>query len=118
MTDANVNPHPLINGVPPIWAAAWGKDEFGVYASSSVGGVSRRLRWIPPGRFWMGSSEGEVERYDERPRHQVTIASGFWMIHGKSAYQQSVPVQSPRRAFSRVLTESEYIVTFPQRSPP
>jgi formylglycine-generating enzyme required for sulfatase activity len=85
MTDANViidsGRRPLINGVPPIWATAWGKDEFGVYASFSINEVSQRLRWIPPGRFWMGSPGGEAGRYYyERPRHEVTIASGFWMM--------------------------------------
>lgn len=71
----------LTNGVPPIWATTWGKDEFGVYAAFYLGEVVQRLRWIPPGRFWMGSPEGEVGRYnDEGPRHQATIASGFWMM--------------------------------------
>jgi|WetSurMetagenome_2_1015567.scaffolds.fasta_scaffold122015_2 formylglycine-generating enzyme required for sulfatase activity len=85
MTDANViidsGRRPLINGVPPIWATAWGKDEFGVYASFSINEVSQRLRWIPPGRLWMGSPKGEAGRnYNERHRHEVTIASGFWMM--------------------------------------
>jgi formylglycine-generating enzyme required for sulfatase activity len=85
MTGANViigsGRHPLINGVPPIWATVCGKDEFGVYASFSIGRVSQRLRWIPPGRFWMGSPEGEEGRFDvEGPRHDVTLGSGFWMM--------------------------------------
>ena len=46
-----------------------------------VGDVTQRLRWIPPGRFRMGSPEDEEGRYpDEGPRHEETIASGFWMF--------------------------------------
>jgi formylglycine-generating enzyme required for sulfatase activity len=43
--------------------------------------VSQRLRWIPPGRFLMGSPENEPERWnDEGPQHTVTIAKGFWLF--------------------------------------
>ena len=31
--------------------------------------------WIPPGKFWMGSEDGQP---DEKPVHQVTV-HGFWM---------------------------------------
>jgi formylglycine-generating enzyme required for sulfatase activity len=45
-----------------------------------VANVVQRLRWIPPGVFWMGSPEAEEGRApDEGPRHQVTIEPGFWM---------------------------------------
>jgi len=73
--------HPLADGRPPAWASAWGQDGFGVFAAFSVDGVTQRLRWIPPGRFWMGSPEDEPGRWDaEGPRHQVTIAEGFWLF--------------------------------------
>ena len=43
--------------------------------------VRQRLRWIPPGRFLMGSPPDEEGRYsDEGPQHEVTIAEGFWMF--------------------------------------
>ena len=43
--------------------------------------VRQRLRWIPPGRFLMGSPDDEEGRdSDEGPRHEVTIGSGFWMF--------------------------------------
>jgi formylglycine-generating enzyme required for sulfatase activity len=43
--------------------------------------VIQRLRWIPPGRFWMGSPEGEPGHYgDEGPRHLVTLTQGFWLF--------------------------------------
>ena len=36
--------------------------------------------WIPPGTFQMGCSPGDHEcNDDEKPPHQVTISSGFWM---------------------------------------
>jgi formylglycine-generating enzyme required for sulfatase activity len=36
--------------------------------------------WIPPGRFLMGCSPGDVECNDyERPAHPVEITRGFWM---------------------------------------
>ena len=36
--------------------------------------------WIPPGTFTMGCSPGDAECDDgEKPAHQVTITSGFWL---------------------------------------
>jgi formylglycine-generating enzyme required for sulfatase activity len=73
--------HPLMNGFPPLWASGWGEDEFGLYADFAMDEVVQRLRWIAPGRFWMGSPEGEAGRFeDEGPRHGVTLSSGFWMM--------------------------------------
>ncbi len=44
--------------------------------------------WIPPGSFWMGAQDNEVDAHaDEYPRHQVTISEGFWM--GKYEVTQS-----------------------------
>jgi formylglycine-generating enzyme required for sulfatase activity len=43
-------------------------------------GVYTRLRWIPPGKFFMGSPEGEFGQWeDEGPLHQVTLSKGFWL---------------------------------------
>ncbi len=71
----------------PKWASAIGRDRFGLWCEIAVepkrGGepVIQRLRWIPPGRFWMGSLEDEPGRYDgEGPRHQVTLTEGFWLF--------------------------------------
>jgi formylglycine-generating enzyme required for sulfatase activity len=42
--------------------------------------ITMRLRWIKPGRFWMGSPEDEKGRYsNEGPRHGVEITQGFWL---------------------------------------
>ena len=68
-------------GVAPAWADGWGRDDFGPWVDLRVEKVTQRLRWIPPGEFWMGSPEDEEGRYrDEGPRHEETIASGFWMF--------------------------------------
>jgi formylglycine-generating enzyme required for sulfatase activity len=69
----------------PNWASAMGRDRFGLYADVSVPSkaedVIQRLRWIPPGRFWMGSPPDEEGRYDfEGPRHEMTIRDGYWLF--------------------------------------
>ena len=36
--------------------------------------------WIPAGTFQMGATPGDPDAYDdEKPRHRVEIAKGFWM---------------------------------------
>jgi sulfatase modifying factor 1 len=73
--------HPLANGCPPDWASGWGQDRYGVFAEFTLLKVTQRLRWIPPGRFWMGSPESEPGRYDdEGPPHQVTLPQGYWLF--------------------------------------
>jgi formylglycine-generating enzyme required for sulfatase activity len=74
--------HPLERGVPPAWASEWGEDELhGPFCAFEIDGVVQRLRWIPPGSFWMGAPEDEEERFDnEGPRHLLTIADGFWIF--------------------------------------
>jgi len=90
----------------PAWASAMGRDRYGLWAEIAVvpvtpkrlqgrtrtaappGTVGRdlepivqRLRWIPPGRFLMGSPEDEPGRWNaEGPQHQVTIGKGFWLF--------------------------------------
>ncbi len=72
--------HPLADGNPPPWASAWGQDRFGVWVAFTIGDATQRLRWIPPGRFLMGSPETEAGRDDdEGPQHEVTISRGFWL---------------------------------------
>jgi len=73
--------HPLADGRPPDWATAWGEDRYGVHVGFTVGKVDQRLRWIPPGRFSMGSPPSEEGRFgDEGPQHEVTLADGFWLF--------------------------------------
>ena len=73
--------HPLATGCPPAWASGWGQDRWGVFVEFTLREVTQRLRWIPPGRFWMGSPKEEPGRYDdEGPRHQVTLTEGYWLF--------------------------------------
>src|SRR5437764_1220055 len=56
-------------GQPPDWAQRWGHGAFGPWVTFRIGAVEQRMRWIPPGRFLMGSPEDENGRYDdEGPR--------------------------------------------------
>jgi formylglycine-generating enzyme required for sulfatase activity len=45
----------------------------------SILGVRQRFCLIPPGKFLMGSPEGEVGRYLDEKQHEVEISKGFWM---------------------------------------
>ncbi|MCB1737447.1 MAG: formylglycine-generating enzyme family protein, partial [Gammaproteobacteria bacterium] len=63
------------------WASLRGIDSFGAWIEFEYRGVSQRLRWIPPGRFRMGSPEDEPGRYPyEGPRHEVLIEEGYWLF--------------------------------------
>lgn len=71
----------FIRETKPEWASEIGRDQFGLWAAFEVAGVRQQLRWIPPGRFWMGSPENEEGRYDnEGPRHEVQLTHGFWLF--------------------------------------
>ena len=45
-----------------------------------------RIRWIPPGRFFMGSPDS-VGDDDEHPQHPVLISRGFWLAEGPCTQQ-------------------------------
>jgi formylglycine-generating enzyme required for sulfatase activity len=70
----------------PGWASAMGRDRFGLWADLRIevpsgAPLTQRLRWIPPGRFQMGSPEDEPGRVvREGPRHTVMIGQGFWLF--------------------------------------
>jgi formylglycine-generating enzyme required for sulfatase activity len=73
--------HPLTSGYPPTWASAWGQDPYGPWGAFRLKDVEQRLRWIPSGRFLMGSPPGERGRYDEEGlQHQVQLTQGFWLF--------------------------------------
>jgi formylglycine-generating enzyme required for sulfatase activity len=62
------------------WAVAAGRDRYGLWAAFEVKGVQQRLRWIPPGRFLMGSPPSEAQpKAREGPQHWVTIDPGLWL---------------------------------------
>ncbi len=64
---------------PDRFAIEWGRDEYGLFQSFAVGDVVQRMRWIPPGTFWMGSPEDEVGRFDREIQHRVELARGYWL---------------------------------------
>lgn len=62
------------------WATAAGRDRYGLWADAEVEGVAVRFRWIPPGRFLMGSPESEAGRHEnEGLQHEVTLTEGRWL---------------------------------------
>ena len=62
------------------WADTMGHDEYGVWATFRHAGVTQRLRWIPPGKFMMGSPANEVGRMDNEKQHAVIITRGYWLF--------------------------------------
>ena len=83
------------SGSPPSWASHWGRDQNGAWAEFTIDSSSsssdehdavrprvvQRMRWIRPGRFLMGSPEGEAGQFsDEGPQHEVQLTSGFWIF--------------------------------------
>ncbi|MGL4551919.1 MAG: SUMF1/EgtB/PvdO family nonheme iron enzyme [Gemmataceae bacterium] len=45
-----------------------------------VNSLGMALALVPPGRFWMGSPEGEPGRHpDEHPRHRVRLTRAFYL---------------------------------------
>ena len=73
---------------PWPWAAEIGADRFGLWALLRVCWVPYRLRWIPAGRFLMGSPEEEPERFDSERPHEVDLTRGFWL--GETAVPQAL----------------------------
>ena len=64
----------------PTWAHSIWYDRYGLAAQFRVENVPFVMRWIPPGRFMMGSPEDEPGRFhDEGPRHERVIENGFWL---------------------------------------
>lgn len=73
-------PAQMIPCFPPSWADVFGEDDCGVFAECEVRGVRFVWRWIPPGRFIMGSPDSEMGRWDhEGPQHEVVLTKGFWL---------------------------------------
>ena len=88
----------------PTWAVDFGADDYGLYATleitlervnkeskgiarwfrrkqSELDSVRQRMRWIPPGRFMMGSPDGKDYGISgQYPQHEVIITHGYWMF--------------------------------------
>ncbi|HMQ12993.1 MAG TPA: formylglycine-generating enzyme family protein [Candidatus Competibacter phosphatis] len=101
--------------IKPTWASAIGRDRFGLWCEITVEPkrgepVIQRLRWIPPGRFWMGSLEEETrglakEEHErewferEHPRNLVTLTDGYWLFDTPctQALWEAVMEENPSR---------------------
>jgi formylglycine-generating enzyme len=74
---------PDFNPTPPefpcLGMAEWGVDSTGPWQALVYKDIRYRFRWMPPGRFWMGSKETEPERWNDEDRHLVTLTEGFWL---------------------------------------
>jgi formylglycine-generating enzyme required for sulfatase activity len=95
--------HPLADGAPPEWASEWGQDRFGVFVAFRLGEVTQGMRWIPPGRFHIGSPPHEPGRYDnEGPRHTVVLSRGYWLFDSPctQALWEAVMGKNPSRFVS------------------
>jgi formylglycine-generating enzyme required for sulfatase activity len=92
-------PDPLASA----WATAVGRDSHGVFATFTAHGGSQRMRFIPPGRFTMGSPPSEAGRFDaEGPQHEVTLTEGYWLADTPctQALWQAVMGTNPSRCRS------------------
>ena len=81
----------------PSWAIRHGVDAYGYWAefalpatvsrpddptqqaSRAGASIGQRMRFIPPGRFWMGSPMAEAGRHDGETLHPVTLTRGYWL---------------------------------------
>jgi formylglycine-generating enzyme required for sulfatase activity len=64
---------------PSEWASCWGEDNYGVFQEFTYKNVIQRMRWIPPGKFMMGSPESEADRETNETQHEVILTQGFWL---------------------------------------
>ncbi|MGR9108909.1 MAG: formylglycine-generating enzyme family protein [Gammaproteobacteria bacterium] len=79
---------PLPKPFPEDWASEWGEDRYGLWMTLLYKSVPQTFRWIPAGRFLMGSPEDEPERFDNEKQHEVTLSRGFWL--GDAACTQAL----------------------------
>ena len=64
---------------PESWSSDWGQDNKGLWMSFTFKGIRQTFRWIPPGKFMMGSPEDEPERFAGEVLHEVTLTKGYWL---------------------------------------
>ena len=83
----------------PDWAESIGRDPCGLWAAARIADVSVRLRWIPPGPFWMGSPESEPGRWDDETLHEVVLTRGHWLAETPCTQElwQAVTGANPSR---------------------
>ena len=71
----------------PGWAVRHGVDEHGYWAEFGIQKLVQRMRFIPPGRFWMGSPLAELGREDNETLHPVTLTRGYWLADSACTWQ-------------------------------
>ncbi len=89
----------LLGPGKPAWAAGAGHDEFGPFADLALGGTMQRFRFVPHGRFTIGSPGGEPGRDESERQVQVTISRSFWLADSEctQAFWQAVVPENPSR---------------------
>lgn len=89
---------------PATWASAWGEDRHGLWMTLTYQDASLTFRWIIPGTFMMGSSDGskkdepaEKGRTNGEDRREVTLEEGFWLADTPTtqAFWQAVNGDNP-----------------------
>ena len=87
----------------PLFGGDIQKDNYGIYIDLIIKNIGQRFRYIPPGRFLMGSPENEPEREPswagKETQHQVTLTEGFWLADTAvtQALYQAVMGENPSR---------------------
>jgi formylglycine-generating enzyme len=83
----------------PGWADRLEEDAYGSFADLVLAdGVASRMRWIPPGRFRMGSPDDELGHWeDEGPQHWVTLSRGFWLADAPCTQAEWLAVMGSSR---------------------
>lgn len=72
-------------GKKPSFVTDFGKDKYGLWFevildfNKELPPTTLRFRWIPPGKFLMGSPESEEGRTSREKQHLVKLSKGFWM---------------------------------------
>ncbi len=98
----------------PGWASRHGVDGHGYWAEWVVGSAVQRMRFIPPGRFWMGSPLAEVGRSEREILHAVTLTRGCWLADTActqamwQAVTGSLPKGNSKTEHSAPVTEVSY----------
>ncbi len=64
---------------PVPWTRRLIDDPVGLAVDLEVNQACQRFRWIPPGRFLMGSPTDEPDRGRSELLHEVTLSHGFWL---------------------------------------
>lgn len=64
---------------PAPWANGYGFDQYGLWQSFTVKGITQKMRYIPPGEFLMGSAQEEAHRHGNEVHHRREVKQGFWL---------------------------------------